>query len=269
MWLGSTGLQEFLIMKKGMGMTKDNLQNSKILEKNINNPRRNETDSERIERYMYLFENGDKPPHYDDPSINKIDSYQDYGKLREKAAINQDNSNFKNGKPVSKEFIRDAYPKKYDHFDKSTYPSTVIPQGKLSTWDLIKKTAKTPFEKKEVRDILNKEYKKDKRRLEPDELRLIDRHPDQIKAQVEAFSIIPNNIIKPILRPTPTPTATVDVYDVIKKSALIKPGISEDFIKLQSDINKNIKYVLGSADQKDSEERREINDNNKGDQHDW
>ena len=231
-------------------------------------PSRNETDSERIERYMFLYENGDKPPHYDNPLINKIDSYQDYGKLREKAAVNQDNSNFKNGKPVSKEFIRDAYPKKYDHFDKNTYPSTRIPQGKLSTWDLIKKTAKTPFEQREIRDILNKEYKKDRKRLEPDELRLINRHPDQIKAQVEAFSTIPNNLIKPMPRPIPTPTPTVDVYDVIKKSALMKPGISEDFIKLQSDINKNIKYVLGSADQKDSEERREINDNNKGDQHD-
>ena len=224
-------------------------------------PSRNETDSERIERYMFLYENGDKPPHYDNPLINKIDSYQDYGKLREKAAVNQDNSNFKNGKPVSKEFIRDAYPKKYDHFDKSTYPSTVIPQGKLSTWDLIKKTAKTPFEKKEVRDILNKEYKKDKRRLEPDELRLIDRHPDQIKAQVEAFSIIPNNIIKPIPRPIPTPTATVDVYDVITKSAQMKPGLSEDLMKLQSDINKNVDWVMGKNDDLESSEKEEPQDN--------
>ena len=231
-------------------------------------PSRNETDSERIERYMFLYENGDKPPHYDNPLINKIDSYQDYGKLREKAAVNQDNSNFKNGKPVSKEFIRDAYPKDFENMDKNTYPSTGKPQAKIQIWDLIKQTAKTPFEQREIRDILNKEYKKDRKRLEPDELRLINRHPDQIKAQVEAFSIIPNNIIKPIPRPIPTPTATVDVYDVIKKSAQMKPGLSEDFIKLQSDINKNIKYVLGSADQKDSEERREINDNNKGDQHD-
>ncbi|MBC8297485.1 MAG: hypothetical protein H8E55_17040 [Pelagibacterales bacterium] len=221
-------------------------------------PSRNETDSERIERYMFLYENGDKPPHYDNPLINKIDSYQDYGKLREKAAVNQDNSNFKNGKPVSKEFIRDAYPKDFENMDKNTYPSTGKPQAKIQIWDLIKQTAKTPFEQREIRDILNKEYKKDRKRLEPDELRLINRHPDQIKAQVEAFSIIPNNIIKPILRPTPTPTATVDVYDVITKSAQMKPGLSEDFIKLQSDINKNIKYVLGSADQKDESKERRI-----------
>jgi len=221
-------------------------------------PSRNETDSERIERYMFLYENGDKPPHYDNPLINKIDSYQDYGKLREKAAVNQDNSNFKNGKPVSKEFIRDAYPKDFENMDKNTYPSTGKPQAKIQIWDLIKQTAKTPFEQREIRDILNKEYKKDRKRLEPDELRLINRHPDQIKAQVEAFSIIPNNLIKTIPRPIHTPTAKVDVYDVIKKSALMKPGLSEDLMKLQSDINKNIKYVLGSANQKDESKERRI-----------
>ena len=219
-------------------------------------PSRNETDSERIERYMFLYENGDKPPHYDNPLINKIDSYQDYGKLREKAAINQDNSNFKNGKPVSKEFIKDAYTKKYDHFDKSTYPSSGKPQGKLSTWDLIKQTAKTPFEQREIRDILNKEYKKDKKRLEPDELRLINKHPEQIKAQVEALSVIPDEIIEPTRKPIPTPR--VDIYDMIIKRAQMKLGLSEDLMKLQSDINKNIKYVLGSANQKDESKERRI-----------
>ncbi len=247
-------------------MKNDKLQNSKILEKNINNLQRNETDSERIERYMFLYENGDKPVHYDDPSINKIDSYQDYRKLREKAAINQDNSNFKNGKPVSREFIKEAYPKQFDHHDKSTYLSTGIPQGKIATWELIKQTAKTPFEKKEIREILNREYKIDKKRLEPDELRLINRHPDQIKAQVEAFSIIPNNIIKPILRPTPTPTATVDVYDVITKRAQMRPGLSEDLMKLQSDINKNVEYVMGKKDE--TESRKEEPQDNKTEDND-
>ena len=51
-----------------MGMTKDKLQNLDILKNNINNPKRNETDSERIERYMFLFEDGVKPPHYENLS---------------------------------------------------------------------------------------------------------------------------------------------------------------------------------------------------------
>ena len=224
-------------------------------------PLRDETMGERVQRYMFLYENGDKPEHFDDPLINKIDTYQDYGTLREKAAVNQDNSNFKNGKPVSKEFIRDAYPKKYDHFDKNTYPSTRIPQGKLSTWDLIKKTAKTPFEQREIRDILNKEYKKDKKRLEPDELRLINKHPEQIKAQVEALSVIPDEIIEPTRKPIPTPR--VDIYDMIIKRAQMKQGLSEDLIKLQSDINKNVEYVMGKKEDTDSDEKERNNTNTK------
>ena len=96
-------------------------------------PLRNETDSERIMRYAFLYEDGDKPEHYDDPLINKIDTFSDYGKLREKASDMQDHSNLKTGKPVSKEFIREAYPKKYDHFNKNSYPSTGRPQGQIST----------------------------------------------------------------------------------------------------------------------------------------
>jgi len=223
-------------------------------------PLRDETMGERVQRYMFLYENGYKPEHYDDPLINKVDTIKDYGKLRKKAADTQDYRNMATGKPVSKEFIRDAYPKKFDHHDKSTYPSSQIPQGKISTWDLIKQTAKTPFEKREVRNVLNREYKKDKKRLEPDELKLIGKHPDQIKAQVEALSVIPDEIIKPVQKPIPTPTAIVDIYDVIKKRAQMKPGISEDLIKLQSDIRRNTEWVMGKSD--DTESVKEINTTN-------
>ena len=89
--------------------------------------------------------------------------------------------------------IQEAYPKKYDHFNKDSYPSTGRPQGQISTWDLIKKTAKTHQEKKEIRGILHREYKKDKTRLEPDELRMIYKHPDQLKAmsEIKAQELIP------------------------------------------------------------------------------
>ena len=80
---------------------------------------------------------------------------------------------------------------------------------------------------------------------------------------MEAFSIIPKNIIKPILRPTPTPTATVDVYDVITKRAEMKPGLSEDLMKLQSDINKNVEYVMGKKEDTDSDEKERNNTNTK------
>jgi len=229
-------------------------------------PLRNETNDERILRYSFLFEDGDKPEHFDDPLINKIDTFQDYGKLREKASEFQDQKNLKTGKPVSKEFIREAYPKKFDHFDKSTYPSTGKPQGKLDTWDLIKKTAKTHQEKKEIRAILHREYKKDKTRLEPDELRLIYRHPDQLKAmsEIKAQPVKTTTIFKldPPVRTMPTPTPIPQVSDYIRTQTVIKPGLSEDFLALRSEIKKNYDYVMGHDKKNERSQKEESKDNN-------
>ena len=229
-------------------------------------PLRNETNRERILRYSFLFEDGDKPEHFDDPLINKIDTFQDYGKLREKASEFQDQKNLKTGKPVSKEFIREAYPKKFDHFDKSTYPSTGKPQGKLDTWDLIKKTAKTHQEKKEIRAILHREYKKDKNRLEPDELRLIYRHPDQLKAmsEIKAQPVKTTTIFKldPPVRTMPTPTPIPQVSDYIRTQTVIKPGLSEDFLALRSEIKKNYDYVMGHDTKNERSQKVESEDNN-------
>ena len=221
-------------------------------------PLRNETDSERIMRYAFLYEEGEKPAHYDDPLINKIDTYSDYGKLREMASEQQDQTNLKTGKPVSKEFIREAYPKKFDHHDKENYPSTGRPQGKIATWDLIKKTAKTPFEKKEIRGILHKEYKKDKKRLEPDELRMIGKHPDQLKALLEPVRSIPTMNMEPY-RITPVPKAS----DYIREHSGIKPGLSEDFMALNKEIKKNYDYVMGK-DEDQKVERSESENRDEG-----
>ena len=220
-------------------------------------PLRNETDSERIMRYGYLFENGEKPEHFDDPLVNKIDSYKDYGKVREKAADMQDNSNLKKGKPVSKEFIRDAYPKKFDHHDKSTYPSTGKPQAKIAVWDLIKQTAKTPFEKKEIREILHREYKKDKTRLEPDELRMIGKSPEQLKALAAIINKPRSYVPLPdTLTPRVTPIETKSLHERLNEITKRKEGLSDDLVKEQIAINKNIDYVLGNKDQGQGPERK-------------
>ena len=217
-------------------------------------PLRNETDSERIMRYAFLYEDGDKPEHYDDPLINKIDTFSDYGKLREKASELQDQTNLKTGKPVSKEFIQEAYPKKYDHFNKNSYPSTGRPQGQISTWDLIKKTAKTHQEKKEIRGILHREYKKDKTRLEPDELRMIYKHPDQLKAmsEIKAQPVKTTTVFK-LDEPYRTTTTPVpQVSDYIRTQPVMKPGLSEDFLALRTEIKKNYDYVMGKDDDLES-----------------
>ena len=44
-----------------------------------------------------------------------------------------------------------------------------------STWDLIKQTAKTPQEKREVRETINEQYKKDPSNLSRDEFKYVDR----------------------------------------------------------------------------------------------
>ena len=217
-------------------------------------PLRNETTNERILRYGFLYEEGDKPAHYDDPLVNKIDTYADYGKLREMASDMQDNTNLKTGKPVSREFIREAYPKKFNNHDKSTYPSTGKPQGQISTWDLIKKTAKTSFEKKEIRNILHREYKKDKTRLEPDELRMIYKHPDQLKALTEIKTEpVKRTQVFTLDEPYQTITAPIpSVNDYIRKQPVIKPGLSEDFLALRTEIKKNYDYVMGKDDDLES-----------------
>jgi len=223
-------------------------------------PLRNETMNERILRYGFLYEGGDKPEHYDDPLINKIDTFSDYGKLREKASELQDQTNLKTGKPVSKEFIREAYPKKYDHFNKDSYPSTGRPQGQVSTWDLIKKTAKTHQEKREIRGILHREYKKDKTRLEPDELRMIYKHPDQLKAmsEIKAQPVKTTTVFK-LDEPYRTTTTPVpQVSDYIRTQPVMKPGLSEDFLALRTEIKKNYDYVMGKDE--DLESKKESQD---------
>ena len=62
----------------------------------------------------------------------------------------------------------------------------------------------------------------------------------------------------------------MDVNEFINQKTKLKYGISEDLVRLNKEIDRNVKYVLGE-DQKEkseSEERREINDNNKGGHHD-
>ena len=56
--------------------------------------------------------------------------------------------------------------------------------------------------------------------------------------------------------------------DVIKNSSRIKPGLSEDLMSLQSEIAKNVNYVLGKkVESTESGERETIND--KEETYDW
>ena len=66
-------------------MKNDKLQNSKILEKNINNPQRDETYQETLDRWKW-FDDEDglvsKPIHYDDAMVNKVDTWDRFKQVK-------------------------------------------------------------------------------------------------------------------------------------------------------------------------------------------
>ena len=115
---------------------------------------RQENVSERIERVMYeTGETNKKPAHYDNPLI-------------------VDHENWKQP------------PRKMDNMDPTSYPSDRDQKQKISTWDLIVEGADTPEEKKQIRETLRDHYKNvGKECMTDKELRMIGRHPDQLKAQ--------------------------------------------------------------------------------------
>jgi len=86
--------------------------------------------------------------------------------------------------------------------------------GQLSTWDLMKQTAKTPEERNEIKKILNKEYyKRGPKDMDPDDLKFIGRHKSQIVSpEIKIPSVLP----KILNRPTPQPEPQIPLSETIK-----------------------------------------------------
>ena len=136
---------------------------------------REENLNERLERLLYLYEDGPKPKHYDNPMI-------------------VDSENFK--KP----------PKKYRADDPSTYPSNRDQKQKLSTWDLIVDNAKgNPREMREIRQILKDNYKSNPSLLTDKELKMIGKYKSKApKVELPKVEPMPITFNRPIT-PTPDP----------------------------------------------------------------
>ena len=248
------------------------LENSKILEDNINKPRvpsgkpgdlapgpykdlvekeeklfeniidnlgkpkvRQENMSERIERIHYQLGEGKvKPKHLDNPNIVSIENWK-------------------------------KKPEKWDGYHNLTNDQ----KQQSVAWDAhlnIAKKPGSPEERREALDTKKMLYRtynnpRLKNTLADDELKLIGKHTSQ-QPQVTPV-VTPRVPLRKPFRPSPP----VDANEFLNRETRFKPGITKDLISLNKEINRNVKYVLGE-DQKDSGERREINDNNKGDQHD-
>jgi len=109
--------------------------------------------------------------------------------------------------------------------NKPTYPTQATPEmmGKaaerierarqmtgepkqLSTWDLLKKAADTPEEKKEIREIIREDYKKNgAKNMDPDDLKWIGKGKvaTDVKIDVSGISESINNYINATAQPAP------------------------------------------------------------------
>jgi len=76
----------------------------------------------------------------------------------------------------------------------------------LSTWDLLKKAADTPQEKKEIREIIREDYKKNgAKNMDPDDLKWIGKGKvaTDVKIDVSGISESINNYINATAQPAP------------------------------------------------------------------
>ena len=197
-----------------------------------------ETMSERIERLTYQYDENDKKPvHLDDPLI-----------------VSQEDMSSRNLRP-----------KQFDNLDPSSYPSNPKQKKALTTWEIMVDQAKNPKDQydresaKQVRQTILDSWKKPSMRkyLGEDELRLINRHPDQQKRYE-----IPKVETPVYVEPFKTAPIT-KVQEYVNNKARYQPGISEDLLRLTAEVNKNMKYVMGEDQKVESNESRsEENDDN-------
>ena len=232
----------------------DNLQKKPV-------KKRVETMNERIERMHHMYDGGPKPKHFDDKSIVDMEKWNSMKGLEKKTPVVKKPTN----RSIQDQVIdyspnKIQRPKPFNSMDKSTFPSNQ--KKAMSTWEIMLDQAKKPKDRqdresaKQTREIIMKNYRDKNMRkyLGDDELKLIGKHKSQ---QVYPEVTIPKVDIdyKPY-RPEPSgPT----LAEVMKNSSRMKPGLSEDLISLQSQINKNVNYVLGKKEESTESDEKSIN----------
>ena len=199
-----------------------------------------ETMEERIERITYQYdENDKKPKHLDDPLIV---SHEDMSS-------------------------RNLRPKPFSNMDPNSYPSNPKQKKTLTSWEIMVDQAKNPKDKydresaKQTRETILDSWKKPTMRkyLGEDELELIGRGKKQLeekrKREEENMKKRPVYVEPPVYEPVPK------LKDYMLEKAGFQPGITKDLIQLQSEIKKNMDYVMGKDDQKVESTNSEENEN--------
>ena len=201
-----------------------------------------ETMSERIERITYQVDENDKRPvHLDNPLI----------------VSQEDMTN------------RNLRPKQFSNLDPNSYPSNPKQKKALTTWEIMVDQAKNPKDKydresaKQVRQTILDSWKKPTMRkyLGEDELELIGRGKKQLEAKRlrEAEYLKERPVYVEPFRVEPVPK----LNDYMREKAGFQPGITKDLIQLQSEIKKNMDYVMGNDDQKEESKESVSSENDK------
>ena len=199
-----------------------------------------ETMSERIERLTYQYDENDKRPiHLDNPLI----------------VSQEDMTN------------RNLRPKQFSNMDPNSYPSNPKQKKALTTWEIMVDQAKNPKDKydresaKQVRQTILDSWKKPTMRkyLGEDELELIGRSKKQLEAKrkIDQERMKERPVYVEPVRYEPVPK----LKDYMEEKAGFQPGITKDLIQLQSEIKKNMDYVMGRDDQKVESKESEENKN--------
>ena len=254
---------------------KDNDDLMKFAIEHSTEPQRDETYDETLARWKW-FDDEDglvsKPAHYDDKMVKQDNSWKRFAKVKKQISNEDEGKKMTNhinrtlntyeGSNLPLDKIKDRTkkpllrsPNRMNPHNKDSYISSGKPQGQLGAWDQMKATANTPEEKKEIKEQLNREYKRNKQWLTKDELKIINKHPDQIKEQVKAMAeaVTPKVSIEPIVR---RHEPIISSREFITKNSSIEPGLSADLVKLQKDIADNVKYVLEGGE--DPESRKNV-----------
>tara|TARA_R110000787_G_scaffold1604_1_gene6907 strand:+ start:99 stop:851 length:753 start_codon:yes stop_codon:yes gene_type:complete len=161
-------------------------------------------------------------------------------------------------------------PKPVDLYDKSTYMSNPEVKKGLDLWEQKLELAKNPKTKedrldaKDTRRMIMNDYNNPKMRkfIGDDELKLVGKHKSQLNRPVVTPVITP--VIKTQVKEFNPRPPERDLIDIIEENSRMEPGLSEDFVKLKSDIKENMDYVMGKRETP-SGEKEESQDPIKGD----
>jgi len=230
----STGVQYKDSIQRAEEMRKERLNKAW----GINKPKlRQETSLERIHRIGYEHSSDatlKKPEHMSNPNIIKWENWK-------------------------------QPPRKFDNQDKTTYPSDPDQKERMSSWDMYIDSAridpKDPQSKDTKRMLMKQYYSKKSyegpKNMSDKELKLIGKHKSQLE---KPKPIIDVSSFEPLIKPhRPSPEPEVNINEVIRDRASMKPGINKELLQLNADINKNIKYVLGEK----AESQESVSEENK------